>query len=110
MSVFMLLAAGAVAVAAPGDDTDVRGSVGVCIRWGRDSHHVADAIVVISSGNPTLDRAVPDTIKNMEWERPSSPSYKGEWVGIVMAVDGSAPNESLPNCDRLPRPTDERIG
>ena len=109
MSVFTLMIAGVLGIAAPDGDTDVRGSVGVCIRWGSDPHHVADAIVVVGSGNPTLDRAVPDTIKNMEWERPNSPTYHGEWIGIVMAVDGSAPNLPLPSCDGLPRPTDKPV-
>ena len=104
MIVSILLVAIALPVPTPVADAGLRGSVGVCIRWGIDPNHIADAVVVVGSGNPTLDQAVPATIKNMEWQRPSSTPYKGEWVGIVMAVDENLPNQPLPNCDGLPVP------
>jgi hypothetical protein len=100
----LLLAAGTPAPAAADDDADLRGTAGVCIRWGADPHRVEEAVVVVSSGNPTLDAALPPTILNMPWERPASPGYRGEWIGIVMAVAGAPANIPLPKCDTLPQP------
>jgi hypothetical protein len=86
-------------------DADLRGTAGVCVRWGRDPKHVEDAVVVVSSGNPTLDAALPATIRNMVWDRPTSPDYKGGWIGIVMAVAGAPVDIPLPDCGKLPRRT-----
>ena len=88
----------------PTDNSDLRGTAGICVRWTSDPRHVADAIVVKSSGNLTLDQALPETIRNMEWPAPASPAYKGEWVGIVMSVAGGEVDQPLPNCDGLPLP------
>ncbi|HEY0414479.1 MAG TPA: hypothetical protein VGD66_15195 [Allosphingosinicella sp.] len=96
--------AGAAQAAPQQGDADLRGTAGVCVRWGADPKHAAEAVVVVSSGNPTLDRALPPTILNMEWERPASPAYQGEWIGILMAVAGAPANMPLPDCGKLPRP------
>lgn len=82
--------------------SDLRGTAGVCVRWDGPTH-VADAVVVVSSGNPTLDRALPDTIRNMAWQAPDPP-YHGEWVGITMAVAGAQASMPLPSCASLPAP------
>ena len=97
-------AAGAQPPATQEEDDSLRGTVGVCIRWGADPNHVADAVVVVPSGNPTLDDAIPNTIRAMTWERPAH-DYHGEWVGITMAVSGGTSKIPLPTCDpkRLPR-------
>lgn len=85
---------------AQGANQDLRGTAGVCVRWD-SATHVADAVVVVSSGNPTLDRALPDTIRSMAWPAPDPP-YHGEWVGITMAVAGAPANMPLPSCASLP--------
>jgi hypothetical protein len=94
-----------VAATVPGaaqDDADLKGKAGVCVRWGIDSKHVEEAVVVVSSGNPVLDQALPHTLTSMEWPSPASPPYKGEWVGIVIGVAGADSSGPLPKCDRLP--------
>lgn len=86
------------------EDVSFRGTVGVCVRWGVDPHHVADAIVVTSSGNAQLDEKAPDTVREMHWDRPTD-GYHGEWVGITLQVAGSDMTLPAPQCDekRLPR-------
>jgi hypothetical protein len=81
-----------------------RGTVGVCVRWGVDPHHVIDAVVVTPSGNDQLDQATPDTVMQMRWEKPAD-GYHGEWVGITLQVAGSDMTLPEPQCDekRLPR-------
>ena len=82
------------------DDADLRGTAGVCIRWADDPDHVADAVVVVGSGNAELDQAMPPS--NMKWKRHSSPNYKGEWIGVWMAVNEPGSNRPLPRCNALP--------
>jgi TonB family protein len=95
----------AAATGASQSNADLRGTAGVCIRWDRPAH-VADAVVVVSSGNPKLDAALPDTIRAMkEWPAPDA--YDGGWVGINFAVAGDPGNDRpLPDCSqyRLPKP------
>lgn len=81
-----------------------RGTVGVCVRWGFDPHHVIDAIVVTPSGNEQLDRAAPGTVMQMQWDKPTD-DYHGEWIGITLQVAGSDMTLPAPQCDekRLPR-------
>lgn len=85
-------------------EASFRGTVGVCVRWGFDPHHVIDAIVVTPSGNAQLDEAAPDTVREMRWDRPAD-DYHGEWVGIMLQVAGSDMTLPPPQCDekRLPR-------
>ena len=94
----------AAAIIAPfQSNADLRGTAGVCIRWDRPAH-VADVVVVVSSGNPILDTALPDTIRALkEWPAPDA--YDGGWVGINFSVDGDKDNRPLPNCAeyRLPK-------
>lgn len=80
------------------------GAAGVCVRWADDPHHVAEAVVVNSSGNPTLDAALPESIEAMTWPAPTSPDYAGEWVGIRIAVGGSPSGGVQPDCSTLPLP------
>ncbi len=86
------------------EQVSFKGTVGVCVRWGFDPHHVVDAVVVVSSGNPQLDQAVPDTVREMRWEKPTD-DYHGEWMGITMQVAGSDMTLPAPECDekKLPR-------
>jgi hypothetical protein len=86
----------------PDGEVDLRGTAGICVRWDGPTH-VADAVVVVSSGNPALDAALPETIKAMEWQRPAPP-YAGGWIGITMAVEGAADSIPLPNCAELQAP------
>jgi hypothetical protein len=75
------------------------GVVGVCVRWGADDHHVADAVVVEPSGDAALDTTVPNTLRAMDWEKPEG--YAGEWLGLSVGVDGAKPKAVLPSCDGL---------
>ncbi len=89
--------------------TPIQGAVGVCMRWGGDPEHVADVVVVHPSGNPILDAAIPDTIRQMVWPRTTKPQDEGAWVGIWMSVDGAdLPQGPLPTCETadslLPNP------
>jgi TonB family protein len=102
MIVLFALAAAMTGVSA--NNADLRGTAGVCIRWDRPAH-VADAVVVESSGNPTLDAALPGTIKEMkEWPAPDA--YDGGWVGVNFSVAGDTDDRPLPDCSRyrLPKP------
>jgi hypothetical protein len=77
---------------------DPRGTVGLCIRWGKDSKHVADAVVVVSSGDEDLDQGIAGMVRRMEWDRPAR--YHHEWIGINMAVGANAElNVTPPKCD-----------
>jgi hypothetical protein len=75
------------------------GTVGLCIRWGEDPKHVADVVVVVSSGDEDLDQGIAGTVRRMEWDRPTR-GYHHEWMGINLAV-GANPdlNQPLPKCD-----------
>jgi hypothetical protein len=82
------------------------GTVGLCIRWAADPRHVADAVVVVSSGDEDLDQGVASAVRRMEWEQPDR--YHGEWIGMNMAIGAGAPTgQPLPKCDAVkppPRP------
>jgi hypothetical protein len=87
---------------APLPESDVRGTAGICIRWGEDSNHVAEAVVVSSTGNPALDAALPATVRRMTWKRPARDI--GAWMGIYMAVGGYPTPVGFPECSHLPTP------
>lgn len=90
----------ALAVAAPAL-AGVKAAVGVCVRWGPSPDHVQDAVVVVPSGNPVLDAAVPDSIRQMQWKAPKAAAGARGWVGIWMSVDGAPiPPGPLPSCDK----------
>lgn len=76
------------------------GTAGVCVRWGEDQEHVAQAVVVQSSGNPQLDEMIASSVKTMAWPAPGD-GYKGEWIGVSLSVGGAAPISTLPNCALL---------
>ena len=100
----MLLAALA-ADSAPADVAagELKGTVGVCVRWAADPHHVAEAIVVVPSGNKRLDEAIPRSVEAMKWDRPTG-KYRGGWIGINMAVGEPGTDRPLPSCTHLPPP------
>ena len=81
--------------------TDSRGVAGLCIRWGRGRpSRVAQAVIVRSTGNRALDRRISDAIPMMDWPT-GVDNYRGQWLGIWMAVGGaeSPPaTEPLPDC------------
>lgn len=85
-----------VAAAAP----SLGGTAGVCVRWGDDPHHVSQAVVVQSSGDPQLDEMIASSVRTMNWPAPGE-GYKGEWIGVSLSVGGAAPISSLPNCALL---------
>ena len=76
-----------------------QGVVGVCVRWGDDAHHLADAVVVDSSGNSLLDEAIPGTLRSMAWDKPAG--YDGAWLGLSIGVDGAKPSDKMPDCGGL---------
>ncbi len=99
----------AVAGAAPAAAPTVKGAVGVCLRWGASRDQVRDVVIVHPSGNPVLDGALPDAIRQMRWTRPTDPKAAAGWTGVWMPVDGASPPPGPPpdcrNADRLlPRP------
>ena len=94
---------------APAAAPVVKGAVGVCLRWGASRDHVRDVVIVHPSGNPVLDAALPDSIRQMQWARPTDPKAASGWTGVWMSVDGASPPSGPPpdcsNADRLlPRP------
>ena len=87
---------------APQDSmTSRRGVAGICIRWDRSRpSRVAEAIIVRSTGNSALDRRIANAIPEMDWPV-GVDDYRGQWLGIWMAVGGadSPPaTEPLPDC------------
>ena len=76
-----------------------QGVVGVCVRWGDDAHHLADAVVVDPSGNNLLDNAIPNTLRSMAWDKPAD--YDGAWLGLSIGVDGAKPSDKMPDCGGL---------
>lgn len=82
--------------------TATRGAPGICIRWARaNSTRVSEAVVVQSSGNRALDRRVSESIPRMDWPV-GVDNYRGQWVGIWMAVGGApTPEGPLPDCSSL---------
>jgi hypothetical protein len=76
------------------------GAAGVCVRWGEDKEHVSQAVVVESTGNTQVDEMIATSVKSMKWPAPGE-GYKGEWVGISLAVGGAEPISTLPNCALL---------
>lgn len=107
----LLLSATAAPAAAPSPppratlQMAANGLVGVCVRWGPDPRHVADAVVAISSGNSALDSAIPATVRTMEWA--PAGNYRGQWVGYWLTVGAThrVPiSDSFPSCNYLPDP------
>jgi hypothetical protein len=97
------LALGAVAPAA----AQVRTAVGVCLHWGASPDHVEDVVIVVPSGNPVLDAALPDSIRQMQWRAPNGPGKRHEWLGVWMSVDGApVPPGPPPSCAKA----DDLIG
>jgi hypothetical protein len=82
-----------------------RGVVGVCVRWGADPRHVAEAVVAVHSGNATIDGAVPEAVRAMDWPVPRN--YRGQWAGYWVTVGGAQNlpvSDSYPACSQLPDP------
>ena len=81
-----------------------RGVAGVCIRWERRRRsRVAEAVIVRSTGNASLDERIAEAIPAMDWPV-GVDDYRGQWVGIWMAVGGAeAPGDDapLPECSSL---------
>jgi len=78
-----------------------RGVAGICIRWDRENpSRVAEAVIVRSTGYSALDRRLASAIPDMDWPI-GVDDYRGQWLGIWMAVGGaeSPPaTEPLPDC------------
>ena len=76
---------------------------GICVRWESDPEHVADAIVVASSGDPVLDGKLRENTKTMPMRRPRTNNYKGQWIGIIVSTSPDLPKIVPPNCAHLGR-------
>lgn len=101
----IIVLATALAVPAPAP----KGLVGVCLRWGASPDHAQEVVVVRPSGNPVLDAALPDSVRQMRWPRPADLKTADAWLGVWMSVDGApVPPGPPPACDRadqlLPKP------
>jgi len=83
-------------------DPAMKGTVGVCVRWGADPAHLAEVIIVEPSGNSALDSVVPNTLRGMEWKKPDG--YQGEWIGLSVGVAGASPTGRVPDCGSLTEP------
>ena len=76
------------------------GAVGVCVRWEADPVHVAEVVVVIPSGNATLDTAIVPTVKAAAWPKPAGDT--GGWTGRFVAIGVPVPAGPQPTCEKLP--------
>lgn len=94
--ILILGLAAALASAAPAAARAPAAAVGVCLRWGPADDHVQDVVIVSPSGNPVLDAALPDAIRQMVWRRPAHPALARDWVGVWMSVDGAPLRPSAP--------------
>lgn len=103
---FALLLAASAAVPAFAADAPVASAApalnpaGVCVRWGDDKEHVSQAVVVESTGNVQVDEMIATSVKAMKWPAPGE-GYRGEWIGVSLAVGGASPINTLPNCALL---------
>ncbi len=87
-----------------GQDAGIHGTAGICVRWGDDPKHVAEAKVVNSTGNAELDTAIMNMVRGMEWDRPSAP-FDHAWMGTNVSIGEKTPGGlTLPNCNELPQP------
>ncbi|MDB5470119.1 MAG: hypothetical protein JWR84_1679 [Caulobacter sp.] len=84
-----------------GEAAEIKGTIGVCLRWRDDHKGVAEAVVVESSGSRELDRAMVESIKSMNW--PVGDNYRGDWIGVRMELnsDGAPDNRPLPDCSKI---------
>jgi hypothetical protein len=87
----------------PPVQSPLAGVVGVCVRWEADPAHVAEVVVVIPSGNATLDTAIVPTVKATNWPRPAGDT--GGWTGRYVAISAPVPAGPQPDCGRLPAHT-----
>jgi hypothetical protein len=87
-------------VASQAAPSPLAGVVGVCARWEADPLHVAEVVVVIPSGNATLDAAIIPTVKAANWPRPAGDT--GGWTGRYVAIGAPIPPGPQPTCERLP--------
>lgn len=100
-----MLAAAPVSDASTAQDapraTATRGVAGVCLRWDRQRRsRVAEAVIVQSSGNAALDARISTAVPQMDWPV-GEDNYRGQWIGVWMAVGGAAspPDTTpLPDC------------
>jgi hypothetical protein len=86
--------------APPPAQSALAGVVGVCVRWEADPAHVAEVVVVVPSGNATLDTAIVPTVKAAPWPKPAGDA--GGWVGRYVAISAPAPAGPQPTCEGLP--------
>lgn len=88
-----------------GIDKLPRRAVRVCVRWGVDPHHVADAVVVAPSGDAALDKSILSAVRAMNWDKPTG-EYDGEWVGVTV---GLQPQSRDPGVRQLSREELKRL-
>ena len=98
--------AGAAGLGAPAradqNQPAMKGIVGVCVRWGDDTAHVEEAVVVEPSRNAALNDAIPGQVRAMNWPKPSK-DYYGQWEGVNLVFGEVSPDRGVPNCKSLNR-------
>ncbi|MCR5879213.1 hypothetical protein [Phenylobacterium sp. J367] len=95
------VAAGAVVdpAAAPAADDDIRGTVGVCVRWGADATKLAEVVVVKPSGDARVDALAAGTLRELPFPKP--PGDTGAWRAMSMGIGGAEPPAEPPSCAGL---------
>jgi hypothetical protein len=112
-SMILFPAAGAAAAAdtqaAPGaaEAQELKGTVGLCVRWGADPTRVAEVVVVQPSGDARVDAMASATLKTMPFPRPDGDS--GSWRAMSMGIGGAEPLAKAPSCDGLSSVVDEPL-
>ena len=104
-AIFVASTSAASAQAQAGAQTaPIRGTVGVCVRWGSDPTHVEEAVIVAPSRNDALNSFVTGQMKAVEWQKPDS-TYHGQWEGVNLVFGQIDPDTKLPDCKSLRAPS-----
>jgi hypothetical protein len=89
------------------EDEDLKGAVGVCVRWGADPTRVAEVVVVKPSGDDRVDALATATLKEMPFPKPAGDT--GGWRAMSMGIGGAEPLSEAPSCDGLSSVVDEPL-
>jgi hypothetical protein len=90
----------------PTPEEQLIGAVDVCVRWGADPAHLSDVVMTNSSGDTALDARVPGMIRDIPFPRPEGDA--GQWFGLSLSFGAAEPHKTLPDCDLILRPADDK--
>jgi hypothetical protein len=90
----------------PTPEEQLIGAVDVCVRWGADPAHLSDVVMVNSSGDKALDARIPGMILDIPYPRPQDDA--GQWFGLSLSFGAAQPHGTLPDCDLILRPADDK--